>query len=316
MDAGRAEASTTWTSQRGPRMSPVDAGAATDEDTDAGSAEGLPHELRTVEEVCARWRADRADLDAGTWSGDVRRCDPGDLSRRGRTNALRLVNLYRFMVDLSAVETSRERDAAAQACALMMRANGQVSHFPPTDWDCYSDAGAEAAGKSNLYQLPAVPGVDGWILDPGNPDTLGHRRWILSGKLGPIGIGSAGNASCLWVGDGFGADDHAWTAWPPPGPAPIDVFRLPREIALESLDETGWSIQSDTIGLERGRASIRSQGRELRVTQTTLEQGYGSMYALRIVPDGWRAEAGRTYSVRVDGIEPPVEYDVEVVTCR
>ena len=48
-------------------------------------------------DVCARWKADRADLSEGTWTGDVTSCTAGDIGATARANALRLVNLYRWL---------------------------------------------------------------------------------------------------------------------------------------------------------------------------------------------------------------------------
>src|SRR5690606_35193141 len=90
------------------------------------------------EGVCARWNADRADMSEGSWSGEVSSCSPGDVSAPGRDNALRLVNLYRFLAALPEVDHDPERNQKAQACALMMDANQSLSHTPPTSWSCYS----------------------------------------------------------------------------------------------------------------------------------------------------------------------------------
>jgi hypothetical protein len=55
---------------------------------------------RTSEATCARWKADRANLAEGTWSGNVASCTVGDISADGRANALRLFNMYRWFADL------------------------------------------------------------------------------------------------------------------------------------------------------------------------------------------------------------------------
>ncbi len=94
-------------------------------------------------DVCTRWKADRADLSEGTWTGDVTSCTPGDIGATARANALRLVNLYRALAQLPAVVTDPTRDGQDQACALMMRANNMISHTPPTTWTCYTADGAD-----------------------------------------------------------------------------------------------------------------------------------------------------------------------------
>ena len=42
------------------------------------------------------------------------------------------------------------------------------------------------------------------MVDSGNATTIGHRRWILSNSLGPIGIGGTDRASCMWTLSGTG----------------------------------------------------------------------------------------------------------------
>lgn len=265
-----------------------------------------------VDMMCERWTSDRAELGEGTWSGSVAACDPGDISADGRANALRLTNLYRWMVGLPEVTTDPSRDAMAQACALMMDANNSLSHDPPMSWDCYSSDGASAAGSSNISSGPGVMSVDLYMVDPGNSTTLGHRRWILSNSAGPIGLGSTSGRSCMWVLGGSGSGDNAWTAWPPPGPFPIGAVD---PLGFSSLDETGWSIQSDGIDLSSAQVSITAGGKDRPVTVTVLASGFGSSSAISMIPSGWSTQAGTTYRVSVTGVGTPIEYDVQVVSC-
>lgn len=262
--------------------------------------------------ICSKWKADRGNLDEGTWSGSVASCNAGDIGPPGRENALRLVNLYRHLVGLPAVTTATDRDQQAQACALMMHANGSLSHTPPTNWACYSADGASAAGKSNIASTAGVRGVDLYIADPGNATTMGHRRWILSNTLGPIGLGSTSNYSCMWVIGGAASGNNKWTAFPPPGPVPADLFT----VSWASVDSTGWTIQSDTISLAGAQVTVTSSGQNLPVTVTQLQSGYGSKYAISLRPSGWTSQAGNTYSVSVTGLSEPIQYDVEVISCN
>jgi uncharacterized protein YkwD len=274
---------------------------------------GAPDSERSPTAVCARWNADRADMSEGTWSGSVESCDPGDIAEPGRANALRLYNLYRWLADLPPVETSDERNQLAQACALMMEANGMLSHSPGTDWDCYTEAGAEGASSSNISSGASVRSVDGYMLDNGNETTIGHRRWILSNSLGPIGIGSTGEgSSCMQNLQGTGDAGKEWLAWPPPGVLPYEAYAPGQR---GSLGDTGWTIQSDSLDLSSASVTVSSGGGELPVTVTQLQGGYGSREAIRFNPDGWEAEAGQTYSVVVSGVDAEMAYDVELVDC-
>jgi len=261
--------------------------------------------------LCDRWRADRADLSEGTWSGSVSGCNPGDISADGRENALRQVNLFRWMAGLPAVATDAGRNSQSQACALMMHANGDLSHYPPSTWTCYTDPGAEAAGRSNIASGPCVMAVDMYMQDWGNEETLGHRRWILSNGLGPIGIGSTSDYSCMWVLYGSGTDSTAWTAWPPPGDFPIQAVQM----SWIHLDETGWTVQSDSIDLNPATVTITDAGTPRPVSVVVLSSGYGSTWAINMIPQGWTAQVGHTYHVELTGISTPITYDVVIVDC-
>ncbi|WP_437774438.1 CAP domain-containing protein [Sorangium sp. So ce1097] len=269
---------------------------------------------RSPEGTCARFNADTADMSEGTWSGSLDPgCDPGDISADGRANALRLFNLYRWLADLPPVVTEPTRDAQAQACALMMDANNSLSHEPPESWKCYSKTGADGARTSNISSGPGVASVLGYLIDPGNESTFGHRRIILSNDLGPIGLGSTGKngASCMQNIGGTGRAGKEWTAWPPPGVFPMQAYGD----RWSSLSDTGWSIQSEDIELEDAEVTITSGGAPLAVDVEPLQGGYGSTNAIRIVPNGWDPEAGQTYSVSVSGISATIAYDVVFVDC-
>jgi hypothetical protein len=43
---------------------------------------------------------------------------------------------------------------------------------------------------------------------------------------------------------------------------------------------------------------------------------YGQATAIRIVPDGWKAAAGSTYSVNVTGPATPIAYEFQLIDCK
>jgi hypothetical protein len=269
-----------------------------------------------AEQVCRRWRCDRMDLSEGAWSGAVMGCTAGTLSDAGKDNALKLINLYRFLTDLPPVTRDPAKDQSSQECALMMDANNQLSHSPPTGWACYSMNGATAAGRANICTSRAVRCIDLYMSDFGNETTIGHRRWFLSNQLGPVGIGGTTGGSCHHVIGGSGTATKPWLAYPPPGPVPLEAIHIP---GLPSVDSTGWTVQSygNTFNLTGATVTVTEGGQSRPVTVTRLGDNYGSRYALRFNPMGWRTEAGRTYQVTVSapGLSSPISYAVEVVAC-
>jgi hypothetical protein len=263
-------------------------------------------------DVCARWKADRADLSEGTWTGSITSCSAGDIGATARANALRLVNLYRWLAGLPAVTTDPTHDAQDQACALMMRANNMISHMPPTTWTCYTADGATGASSSNVSSGPAVSSVDLYMIDPGNATTIGHRRWVLSNSLGPIGIGGTDKASCMWTLSGTGKAGKPWMAWPAAGVIPLQAVSQARGM---SVDSTGWTVMSDSINLANAQVAVTVDGSAQPVTVTQLDANYGSRYAIRFNPMGWTTQAGKTYAVAVSNIPTAINYSVQIVDC-
>jgi hypothetical protein len=283
-----------------------------------GGGAGAPAVFTSAlhQSVCGRWNADRRDLNEGSWSGNIERCDAGEISGDGIESALRMVNLYRWLAGLPAVTTTPERNHLAQACALMQHANWRRSglqHAPPRHWECYSEDGATGAMTSNISAGPGVTSVGAYMLDLGNEDNLGHRRLILSNSLGPIGLGSTGRggASCMQALPGSGEAGKPWLAWPPPGLFPMDAYSYPPY----SLDSTGWSIQSEEIDLSSAEVEVRANGAVVPVRVTELSSRSGSTNAIRIVPIRWRARSNEKYSVTVTRISTPIAYEFEIVDC-
>jgi len=257
--------------------------------------------------ICQRWTEDRADLAEGTWTGNAASCTPGELTGLGRPHALKLVNLYRFLAGMPAVTEDPAMDSLAQGCALLQTANNALSHAPPTTWLCYTAEFGTAAGKSSISSGALVRAIDGFMAeDASNADTMGHRRWILANSLGPVGFGMA-KASCFYQVGGTGKANLPFVAWPPSGPIPITA------ITTTKVDTTGWTIQSDTLNVNAGTVTVLDNGQPAAVTQTSLGADYGSKYAIRFLPSGWKTQAGHTYDVAVSGTT--ISYQLQVLDC-
>jgi|GEM_PF-1212542 len=269
----------------------------------------------TPEGVCARWKAGRSDLSEGMWTGNVMSCEVGDMAPTARAAALSSLNVYRWLADLPEITTDPQKDMEAQACALLQRANNSLSHMPPSSWTCYMDVGAKAAGRCNISSGPAVSSVDGYMVDPGNETTIGHRRWILSNSIGPTGIGGTDRHSCLMT-TGNMRVGKAWQAWPAPGIIPVQAMQQGFGNWVQSIDMTGWTVQSDTVNLASATVTVTSDGMAMPVTVTQLMPGYGSRYAFRFNPMGWKTTAGKTYTIEVGGAPMPIKYDVQFVDCK
>ena len=271
-----------------------------------------------VEQVCGAWLATRRDQDDRDWEGNIEACDPADISPEWRAKALGRLNAYRAIAGLHTVENSPALDAKAQGCALMFNAASRVglglTHMPSPDFPCYTDDAAEAAEASLLDTRPAVAAMPDYMVDPGqqNFGTMPHRIWVLANVLGPVGIGSTNEASCLYVHNGRVGSrrDPQWVAWPSPGPFPFDA---------SYADMTGWTVQSSFVNLSSAELRVSVDGVPRQINTRTLHGGGGAGWALAFIPVGWRSEAGTTYHIdaydeRHDEIL--LEYDVEMIDCE
>jgi Cysteine-rich secretory protein family len=156
--------------------------------------DGVAAAANSAADVCRRWVCDRADMSEGVSTGDVTTCAPGDLLPPGRPNALKLVNLYRFLAGMPAVTEDSTFDTDAQACAIIQAANG-LSHTPTPSDSCYNATGATASNLSSICGGQAVGCIDLYMDDSANATgpNFGHRTWILANSLGPVGFGSVGS---------------------------------------------------------------------------------------------------------------------------
>lgn len=254
------------------------------------------------QKVCKQWQDAKSGTVSGGWTPGAGQCDPGTVSQPALDSALRMTNMYRFVAGLPAVSMSAALNAKSQACAVMMKANGKISHNPSPSWNCYTADGALAASKSNLSGGgDATRAVYRFMLDTGNATTMGHRRWILSNWFGPAGFGTTGQYTCMYVIGGIKSGKQ-WAAWPPEGEVPVD----------EVFDATGWTWQTDSFS--PAAVEVRSGGAVLPVNMSQLLPNYGSKYAISFRPAGWKTQAGKVYNVTITGAQT-VKYTVKPVTC-
>ncbi len=264
-----------------------------------------------AQEACARYNHDRALMSEDAWGGSINQCVEATMSEAWQQAALLNVNLYRWFAGLPPLALNPALYAGQQKCALILDANNSLSHNPPSFWKCWSQAGSKAAGGSNIATMPAVIAGDLYMIDPGNETTMGHRRWILSNWLSSTAFGSTKDYSCMATKSGGGGANAQWTAWPPAGYYPVDWHAM----SWTNTDETGWTIQSDSINLSNAKVTVTEGGQNRPMSVIKLKGGYGSDYAINMVPQGWKIKAGATYTVSVTGTNPPISYEIHSLDC-
>lgn len=251
------------------------------------------------------------------WTGSEQGCKVGTESAASLQATLRTVNVMRSFAGIRPVAFKAAKNQKALAAALMMKAEGDLSHEPGPGWACYSAAGAEGAGHSNLFLgASGADAVVGYVDDEGI-DSLGHRRWILDPGAMEFGSGSTGSTNALFVldnrgnGSNFDAlDRDELVAWPAPGWMPWPwVFR-------------DWSLAigdgSESVELGNAQVRVEGGGTELAVSHVTaLDDGYGTGRTLswRVAVPAALQAGDRKLDVTISGVRfdnspMPISYSV------
>ncbi len=177
------------------------------------------------------------------WTGNLATCNAGTTSAAYEAATLQAINYFRAMAGLpDNITFNPTLNAKDQQAALMMNAQGQLSHFPSPSFACYTADGAEAAGKSNIaLGIAGASAVAGYIEDSGSNNTaVGHRRWLLYPPQAVMGTGSTTGLKQVVIGGqtfNINGGNAIWVigntttrptnpefvAWPPAGFVPRQV---------------------------------------------------------------------------------------------
>ncbi len=234
---------------------------------------------------------------------NVSTCAAGDTTLAYKTSAIRMVNYYRAMSGVPGnVTLNLAWSAKAQQAALMMNANGQLNHTPPSTWTCYSPAGAEAAGHSNLAGGASALGgyysaMDLYMSDNGVP-SLGHRRWVIYPPQAEMGTGDVNNNNSLWVLGPFGTRPATpnGVAWPPAG-------FVPYPLAPASMT---WSFSMANANFANAIVNVgKVGGAPVPITVSVTPSGYGDeTIAFTPTAGTWpyAASGDTSFDVQVNGV--------------
>ena len=219
------------------------------------------------------------------WTGSLVGCQAGASSASSNAATLAALNYVRSMTGLAPVTLSPSLNAGAQAAALMMSANGALSHNPSSNWQCYTPAGATAASRSNLaLAYPSIKAgqiVDLYMDDPGASNAaVGHRRWVLNPFTTQVGTGSTDTANALTViGPSSSARPNPrYVGWPTAGYFP------------NAIEPDGrWSLSSGRRNISFAKARVRVyQGtHRIPVRKYRVENGYAMPTLVWQMPAGF-----------------------------
>lgn len=253
---------------------------------------------------------------------DLAGCRAGVLKASVRQQALADLNALRQRHGLSAVSYAPSGDTEVADASMIMAANGQLSHTPPTSWTCYTAAGANGAGSGNLYMawgnglgfMSADDHFAAWI-NEGGSNALGHRRWLLDPFLGQVSYGRFAvqradghriDSVTLKV-FGFAAAAALPAAVPtfvavPQGDYPVRYFRAGDYLSFSVAPSRNRDGSDRRVNLSAARISVTdASGTALPIVdQSADNNGYGLANNLQ-----WRVTGlarGTEYRVRIEGV--------------
>ncbi len=171
----------------------------------------LVESARSADEVCQRFSNDWPKQTAMGYTLPEDHCGPAALDAETEDDAVRRINLYRWLSGLAPVSANPEWNTHAAACATIQAHLDDIDHFPPATSTCYGQMGGDASSQSLLAIGPYTPAdsIDHLIWDWGdrNQHVLGHRWWMLHPGLTEVGLGfsfpaDGRRATCVRNSDG------------------------------------------------------------------------------------------------------------------
>jgi hypothetical protein len=167
------------------------------------------------------------------WNGNVSNCDCGTLSSDIYTKAENRINFFRVVTGLKPVKLNPKFNSMAQAAALLIKANNQLTHNPSNNMKCFSESAFNGCSKSCLgftdfENFASTAFITAFIWDFGESNYyVGHRRWMLYSKLAEFGYGATDNSEALLTVDGVSYDSiptPEYIAYPWEGYVPVNLI--------------------------------------------------------------------------------------------
>ncbi len=255
-----------------------------------------------------------------SWSGGY--YAPGQLRDSYLAVAREHVSFIRYIAGLPAVELSAPLSENAQYGATLMQATGLFQHEIPLSAkpaNMSSDfftKGNAALGSSNLGvgHSDVVRFNYSCLNDSSasNIARMGHRGWLLAGRLKYIGFGRTGSYSVSKVFDTSGPALVAGRtiSWPSEGVFPLNLlddtysdYNIGWTLHLQSGDYTG--VESAGVTLTRRRDGTVWRFGSAGSGEFYVSGGYGGYQQLIFRPDKNTLgdyRAGDIFDVRVTGL--------------
>ncbi|QJR16526.1 hypothetical protein [Usitatibacter palustris] len=242
------------------------------------------------------------------FTGSTASCTPGSISLGFQEWTITRINFLRAMAGVPGnTALNSSLNAQEQAASLIMARNSTLTHAPPNSMPCWTQAGADGAGSSNLaIGTGMTDSIPLYMTDPGSGNEIaGHRRWILHSRKASFGLGHANgspyNASALYTFD-FGAGPPATPngiPWPPRGFVPLSLIPAP----FDPGEGQRWSFGYPGANFGGVSVTMNANGGNIPVTVISrTDNGYGDNTVVWALPPGFFVTKEIPYTVTVSGI--------------
>jgi len=248
---------------------------------------------------------------ASQWNGDVDTGNAGTLGADYLNAIVARINAYRWMAGLPGGVTANiaAQNFNAQQAALMMSANNQLSHTPPSSWVDYTTAGADGASHSNLaLGASGTDAIDLYMVDTGSNNTaVGHRRWLLYPPTQTMGVGDIPVSFSFFDPNGPYPANAVYVIQPQAAPSPsvTTVAWPPAGFVPAPLMPARWSLQT-TLNADFSHAtvSVTQNGVPQQVEILSTAGGFGGQAIVWDMPNAPAPAAGQqvVYAVLVTNV--------------
>jgi hypothetical protein len=253
---------------------------------------------------------------------DVPACQPGSLTDGTSRRALDRLNFLRSLVGLPTVPYDPSHDGDVQAASLIFAANAAISHTPDAGWECYTAAGANGAGTSNIAvsakssAFVPVPEnfVDLWA-DDVDVASLGHRRWLVDPFLSQVAFGMAHGptrvsswpyaaGSAIRVINASDADVST---------LPLEFVAYPRGDFPAEMFTTSWYLSFSVLADPTSRWGNDAGTVDLSGAVITVKDGMGTPHAISDVSSNNLGQGiPNSLQWKVAGLQTDTSYTVSI----
>lgn len=253
---------------------------------------------------------------------DVANCKEGQLSQAMKDSALERLNYIRALHGLKLLLYEPKDDVKVQQASLIIVANAKLTHTPAATYECYTTAGKDGSGQSNIYIMygsqtikSAYEFIDGWLIDD-DVESLGHRRWILDPFLRYTAFGFVQGKPLVNAGwsSVIGSAMKVMGNTKNSDTGPIDFVAYPHGVYPQALFLKSWFLSFSAVidrtsswkndGIDYSKATVQvtdPNGTALTVSSMIADdQGFGLPNSLQWKVAGLKN--GVTYSVKISGV--------------